>query len=171
MSEEVVIRVPQPDEAGQVMVLLADLQRETTTFTTDLATHSQREVADQLAQINESPTHLLLVAEIDQRLVAILSVTKDPDHESWGELGVAVKRDFWHLGLGTAMIQTGQDWVDQMSQLEGLVLTVQDQNDRASSLYEYLGFQSVKNSTHAVTNGHGDRVRAHEMKWRPAEES
>ena len=57
-------------------------------------------------------------------------------------IGIALIREFWNLGIGTAMfrelISLGMQW--GLSQLE---LEVIEGNHRAMALYEKMGFQTV----------------------------
>jgi len=65
------------------------------------------------------------------------------------DIGIALKQEFWNLGIGTAMfremIALAQSW--GLMQLE---LEVIEGNDRAIGLYEKMGFQTVAATPNAI---------------------
>ncbi|WP_225423462.1 hypothetical protein [Levilactobacillus suantsaii] len=95
MSEEVAIRLPEATDAAQLLRLLTQLQRESDTFTLADADDpiSVVQEADQLEQINQSPTHLLLVASLGDRLIGVLSIAPTPQGNV-GELGIAIEKAY-----------------------------------------------------------------------------
>jgi len=56
-----------------------------------------------------------------------------------GEIGVAVKKEFWNKGIGKARLKECIEWSKENKLLK-LILEVDSDNERAYSLYKKLGF-------------------------------
>ena len=146
MAEEVVdVRPAEVADAAQLLALLAQLGRESNTFTVD-------------------ETNIIFVATLDSRLIGVSTVQASTDFSAaQGEVGVAVLKEFWGMGLGTALIEEVLDWARNYSSLERLVLTVQLRNVRAVKLYQHLGFENCTATSYDVVDPTGKRVPAIDM--------
>lgn len=164
MSEEVAIRLPEATDAAQLLRLFTQLQRESDTFTLADADDpiSVVQEADQLEQINQSPTHLLLVASLGDRLIGVLSIAPTPQGNV-GELGIAIEKAYWRQGIGTAMVDEALYWAETASTLEAVGLLVQTRNVAAMKLYQKMGFQRTQTAEQTVTDDDGEQVTAVEM--------
>ncbi|MBI4718692.1 MAG: GNAT family N-acetyltransferase [Planctomycetes bacterium] len=83
----------------------------------------------------------LLCVESDERIVALAGAhppkfRRDAHHT---EIGVAVSREFWGLGLGRALVGQLVGWGAHQG-LRKMYLRVFDDNHRAIALYRSLGF-------------------------------
>ncbi len=55
------------------------------------------------------------------------------------ELSIAVKKDFWGLGVGSILMQEAIEWAKE-HEIKRIELTVVDSNERAIKLYKKFGF-------------------------------
>jgi len=90
----------------------------------------------------DDPRKLMLVGVIDKEIVSVLTFTgfgrKRTRHV--GEFGISVKRRYWGLGIGTAMISSAIEWAKRNG-FKRIQLEVLRSNERAISFYEKLGFK------------------------------
>lgn len=164
MSDDVAIRLPNAADAQALLALLERLQQESDTFSLADADDpiSAAQEAEQLEQIKQSPVHLLLVASLGDQLLGVLSVAPTPQGNV-GELGIAVEKEYWHLGIGTALVDEALYWADTASDLQALGLIVQTRNVPAVRLYQKMGFVRTQTPPEMVTDDDGEQVKAVEM--------
>ncbi|WP_407887188.1 GNAT family N-acetyltransferase [Levilactobacillus sp. N40-8-2] len=164
MSDEVAIRLPNATDAKALLALLERLQQESDTFSLADADDpiSAAQEADQFDQIEMSPVHLLLVASLGDQLLGVLSISPTPQGNV-GELGIAVEKTYWHLGIGTALVDEALYWADTASDLQAIGLIVQTRNVPAVKLYEKMGFVRTQTPPETVTDDDGENVQAVEM--------
>lgn len=104
------------------------------------------------------------MAVLGDRLIGVSTVQASTDFSAaQGEVGVAVLKEFWGMGLGTALVEEILDWARNYSSLERLVLTVQLRNTRAAKLYQHLGFENCTATSYEVVDPTGQRVAAIDM--------
>ncbi len=81
-----------------------------------------------------------LAAEVDGKVVAVSEISKQVGYESHvGGIGIAIRKGFRDLGLGTAMMETLVERARE-SGLKVLTLTVFGTNKRAFHVYRKTGF-------------------------------
>lgn len=167
MSEDVTIRLPGAADAVALLALLERLQQESDTFSLADADDpiSAAQEAEQLEQIKQSSKHLLLVACLGRQLLGVLSISPTPQGNV-GELGIAVEKAYWHLGIGTALVDEALYWADTASSLQAVGLIVQTRNIAAVKLYEKMGFVRTQTPPEMVTDDDGEQVKAVEMVYR-----
>ena len=84
-----------------------------------------------------------VVAEVDGKMVANSEVEKRGSFMNHlGYLGIAIKKGYRGIGIGTKLIQTLVNESKKMG-LEILVLDVFDVNQPAKALYRKMGFKEV----------------------------
>lgn len=167
MAEEVVdVRPAEVTDAAQLLALLAQLGRESNTFTVDdgIEELSETDEAEQIERISGTTTNVIFVAVLGDRLIGVSTVQASTDFSAaQGEVGVAVLKEFWGMGLGTALVEEILDWARNYSSLERLVLTVQLRNTRAAKLYQHLRFENCTATSYEVVDPTGQRVAAIDM--------
>lgn len=167
MAGEVVdVRPAEATDAAQLLTLLTQLAHESNTFTVDDGFDELTEADErqQIEQITRTTTNTIFVAVLGTRLIGIGTVqATDGLTAPRGEVGVAVLKDFWGFGLGTALVEELIAWAQDFSTLNQLVLTVQLRNERAANLYRHLGFQTVSNAPYNVVDPAGEKVPAVDM--------
>jgi RimJ/RimL family protein N-acetyltransferase len=77
------------------------------------------------------------LAEVEGRIVGSLHI--EPSHHGFGEIGMAVARDWRGRGVGSALLAAGIDWARERG-LHKLSLTVFPHNAAAIALYRTFGF-------------------------------
>lgn len=100
--------------------------------------------AEILESMLESPRSVMIGAFVEERLVGTTSVSGLRDvfkmrHRAG--MGITVDQPYWHLGVGTAMMQAAIDSARQMGYAQ-LELGVFADNARAIALYERFGFET-----------------------------
>ena len=95
--------------------------------------------AHQIKAINQTQTNVIMLAKVGSNLVGIVTVAQV--NLAQGELGVAVVKKLWRLGLGTALVTEAIHWFKTYSSLKSLILTVEDRNRVAFRLYRKCGFR------------------------------
>lgn len=138
---EVTLDVAQPQDAAKVLAMLRLLQVESDTFTIspEFATLTVDAEAHNIEQIGQTTDNLILLAWLEDEPIGIVTVSMRPQ-TGLGELGVAVRKPYWHQGLGTALVDEALNWARYYSSLNGLFLEVLATNVHAIALYEKTGF-------------------------------
>ncbi len=144
-GQRVHIREAAPEDARAMLDYMEEVSGETdfllrgpgeAGFTED---EERKFIADAL----ENPRSLLLVAEIDGRIVASLGFFA----QKWsriahsGEFGMAVRRECWGLGIGSRLVDRLLDWARQGGEISKINLQVRVDNERAVALYLRKGFR------------------------------
>mgnify|MGYP005984466517 CR=1 FL=1 len=147
MSEvEITLREAIPVDAKEILQVSRQIAGETDFLIMDEAGLglSEELLSLQLADLYESENNLLLVALADEKIVGMASVKAAPEFtvSHIGELGISVLKEFWCIGLGSALLDEVIYWSETVSPLARLELTVQKRNERAIHLYQKFGFET-----------------------------
>jgi len=121
-------------------------------------TMSAEDEAKMIKGFNESDNTLMLVAEIDGRLIANATITrlqKKKMHHR-GNVAVSVLKEFWNLGIGKKLLLSLENYAKEVgiSQLE---LDYFSGNERGKALYEKIGFIQVGEIPNAYIMKDGTR--------------
>ena len=114
--------------------------------------YTVEEEAAVLARRKDDPRSLMLVAEMDGRIIACADVCSHGPksrllHRS--DLGISILKDYWHLGLGSALMERLIAFA-QRSGYEQIELTVESKNRRAINLYMKYGFTVYGTRPHGM---------------------
>lgn len=154
---DLIIREAAPDNAESLLkhIRKTALETEFLTVGKEEAEISIEEERKQLARLQSSNNHLLLVALHGTEVIATASVSTStsPKLNHIGEVGVAVSKEYWGLGIGTMLLEEVLYWSEQSSAIKRLELTVQKRNEKAIHLYEKLGFQLEAVMARGVRDG------------------
>lgn len=139
-----ILRPTHPDDAA-AMIEYMKLTAEETPFLLrypDEVTFTLEKEREILAGILENETSVMMVAEVDGRVAGNCSLNGMGNkrrvlHRS--SLAIALKKEFWNLGIGTAMMQYLEELARQIG-YEQIELEVVEGNDTAKRLYEKCGF-------------------------------
>ena len=105
---------------------------------------SAEEEAKMIKDFNESDNTLMLVVEMDGRLIANGTITRLSKKKMChrGNVAVSVLKEFWNLGIGKKLLICLEDYAKEwgLSQLE---LDYFSGNERGKILYEKIGFIKV----------------------------
>ncbi|MBP2098303.1 GNAT family N-acetyltransferase [Enterococcus rivorum] len=164
---EVTVREAIPDDAAEILTTLKLIGSETPYLVMDdkgLAM-SVEEMAQNLADMYDSPNNVLLVALVDCKIVGTASVkaSNKGRMEHIGEIGISILKDYWGFGLGRLMMEEVLQWSKESGIIRRLELTVQERNQRAVSLYEKIGFKTETIMERGAKTDTGEFLNVHLM--------
>lgn len=142
--QQFTIKTADPEDAAGLLKLTGRLSRETRTVTIDpnwskiSVDHEKR----QIDLINHTLGNVIILIKLADRDVGLVTVQEVKDRV--GELGVAVEKRYWNLGLGTRLVKEAIRWFKTFSHLNTLFLTVENRNQAAVHVYRKCGFKFVK---------------------------
>ena len=144
---------PTPDMADKMLKYLKDTCGETPFLmrTPEECDMSLDEECAFLQSVLDSQNAVMILCMIDGKIAGNCQIARNSriKNAHRGSIGIALYREFWGLGIGTAMfremISLAHGW--GLMQLE---LEVVEGNDRAIGLYEKMGFQTVAATPNAV---------------------
>jgi RimJ/RimL family protein N-acetyltransferase len=100
---------------------------------------------EHIKNMNEDDNALMLLGVIDNQVVSISQVNapnrKRIAHNS--ELAISVKKEYWSIGVGTAVMEELIDFAKNHDTIKTISLGVKASNKKAQHLYEKLGFEKV----------------------------
>lgn len=141
-----VISEAQPDEAEALLAHINIIggESDNMTFGANECPYTVEEERAFLAQFAASKTSAMFVGHIDGAIVATASLSGDGRRRMRhiGGLGIAVRKLYWGLGIGEAMMNALFDYA-RGAGLTVLHLVVRAANAPAIHMYEKLGFERV----------------------------
>jgi RimJ/RimL family protein N-acetyltransferase len=92
--------------------------------------------------LNENPTNLLLVAEVEGRIVGNIDFHSAKRRRVChvGEFGMSVQPGWRSCGVGSAPLESLVAWAKAVQELEKITLRVRADNPRGIALYNKHGF-------------------------------
>ena len=139
-----VLRPTHPDDASAMIEYMKVTAGETPYLLrypdeVKFTVESEREI---LGNILENEKSVMMMAEVDGRVAGNCSINGLGDKRKIihrCSLAIALKKEFWNLGIGTAMIEYLVQLAKQIG-YEQMELEVVEGNDSAKRLYEKCGF-------------------------------
>jgi L-phenylalanine/L-methionine N-acetyltransferase len=143
VNDGVAVRRARPGDAAALVELAEAVSAEPEAWL--VAEGSWRTAGEErryLRTLARYPHAAVLVAEADGRVVARLSLARDPHPASAhvADLGLMVAADHRRRGIGTALLRAAVDWA-QAASVRKLELHVFPHNEPALRLYERFGFE------------------------------
>ena len=140
------LRSPTVDDAQDLLNYLKQTAGETPFLlrTPEECNMSVEEEVRFIENMSSSEFSLMILCTVDGRIAGNCQLSRKTKirNRHRGTIRIALIREFWKFGIGTAMfrelISLGKQW--GLSQLE---LEVIEGNHRAMGLYEKMGFQTV----------------------------
>jgi RimJ/RimL family protein N-acetyltransferase len=158
-GQKLIVRTPEiGDEEGLINLMQAVdsetkfLAREPGEFNFTL--EQERKF---ISNIINNENSLFLIAEINGRIIANCSVGIVSNNKRFlhrAAMGITVRKDYWNKGVGKNLMQECIKWCKEKG-LEQLELEVVTQNNRAISMYQYLGFNIYGTKKHALKYADG----------------
>jgi RimJ/RimL family protein N-acetyltransferase len=139
----IAVRRATPSDASALVALAEAIAREEEGWI--LATDGWRSVGDErryLKAVRDHPDAAVFVADADGRVVARLSLSRDPHPASRhvADLGLMVAAPYRRRGVGRRLLEQSLSWARE-SDVRKLELHVFPWNEPALSLYESFGFE------------------------------
>jgi RimJ/RimL family protein N-acetyltransferase len=103
---------------------------------------SEAEEAEVLRRDRQADNQLYILGLMDNTIVASLSFAagRRPRVRHSGEFSMSVRKPYWGLGIGSAMLDTLLAWARDTQVVRKVNLRVRTDNERAIRLYERKGF-------------------------------
>ena len=143
-GREITIRSVEPEDAARMLQYMKTMLGETPFLlrTPEEFDYTPEEEARILAGRKNDPCSLMLVAETEGEIIASADVCPHGSKsrvQHRAELGISVRKDYWHQGIGSALMERLIPFAKQ-SGFEQIELTVESKNQRALRLYHKNGF-------------------------------
>lgn len=139
------IKKPSAEDAAAMLDYLKQIGRETDnlTFGGEGLPLTAEEEAACIARAANSPDEWMMVAKEAGRIIGDISLTRLPRRmQHRGDLGMAVLREYWNRGVGTALLREAIRFAKENG-FTCLDLQVRCDNLAAIHLYEKFGFQKI----------------------------
>ena len=138
------IRPAEPEDAPLMLQYMKIMLGETPYLlrTPEEFVYTQEEEAHILANRKADPRCLMLIAELDGQIIASADICSHGQKSRVmhrGELGISVRKDYWQLRIGSALMERLIAFAGQCG-YEQIELTVESKNRRALGLYTKYGF-------------------------------
>lgn len=153
-GEVLIIRTAIEDDADDLIQQMKTVDCETKFLAREPGEFSFT-VEQEKSFIKNSLTNenmLFLVSEVNGKIVGNCSVGRISSQKRFlhrANMGIALKKEFWHMGIGKKMMNACIKWCDQ-NDIEQLELDVVTENFRALSMYLSLGFKVFGTKKHAM---------------------
>lgn len=145
-GQQALLRRLQPADAEKMLEFLRETSRESD-FLLRYPEENIMGISEEvqfLEGICQSDNKIMLACVIDGSVAGNLSL-RGNDYRKLrhrAELALAVRKNYWHLGIGRAMLTEAVGLARNLG-LKYLELDYIDSNARAKGLYESLGFQEI----------------------------
>ncbi|MFY0252627.1 GNAT family N-acetyltransferase [Chitinophaga sp. 30R24] len=144
-GDELIIRLPVPEDAAALLASFQRLTRETDFL---LFTHSESleldidSEEDYIQSYLDNPQQLLLVAIVKNCIIGSLNVNHSGLHKKkhTAEMGIAVESAWNNMGIGRRLITAMLRWAEGQPDLHIISLQVFSTNEKAMQLYRNFGF-------------------------------
>lgn len=143
-QDKVLVRNAEPDDAAAIITLMKDVFDESEyhlSITEDFKT-TEEEQRQWIQKFLDDPGKLMLVAEADGKIVAILEFDNDYRQrlKHRGTVWVSIASGMRNRDLGTALGIHGFQWVGTNSLIEKVYMHVLSTNERSLALCRKMGF-------------------------------
>ena len=114
---ELTIREAEPKDAATILHHLNIIAGESdnVTFGPGEFTMTVEEEETHITNVSKSDNNTFILGFIGEELVSIADVDagKRPRIQHSGELGISVKKKYWRMGIGRAMMHYLMDWAQE----------------------------------------------------------
>lgn len=142
-----VLRSPRREDAAEMVEYMKTTAGETPFLrrTPEECTMSVEQEAAFLEGVLKSSNTVMIVCEIDGKIAGNCQITfhNRIKNRHRGEVAIALCKEFWGLGIGTAMFEEMIALAYARGGILQLELGVIEGNTRAIGLYEKMGFKIV----------------------------
>lgn len=143
-----ILRSPQETDTRQMLIYRKQSVGETDfllNYPEELADYSLDDQLKFIKRVMSSETSLMLVAMVDGRLAGNCQITFNTKikMQHRAGIGIALLKEYWGLGIGSAMFKEMIKTAQQRDGVLQLELEVIEGNERAMALYRKFGFEIV----------------------------
>ena len=142
-GEELVIREAAPEDAAALLDFVDQVSRESDYLTFgpgEFGITLERE-QEFLETVRHKPNAIFLIGLLGHEVVASLVCWNSELHRPCRRVWDDVRKAYWEMGIGTAMLKAFLDWARQTGVIRKVNLRVRVDNPRAIALYEKCGFK------------------------------
>jgi RimJ/RimL family protein N-acetyltransferase len=143
-NQPLLIREAVGDDAADLLPFLEVIAGDTTFITFQPGEFSLTEEQERefLEHSRQADNQLYLVAVVDNAIVGCITFSggKYKRSRHTGLFGLSVLKSHWHLGIGSALLDSLIDWAKSGDVIHKIDLFVRTDNTRAIALYERKGF-------------------------------
>lgn len=147
------IREIRVDDAANMVSYLKTVMGESDFMNSypDEITMTSEEEEKMIKGFNKSDTTLMLVVEMEGRLIAsgtIIRLSKSKMRHR-GNVAVSVLKEFWNLGIGKKILLSLESYAKDLG-LSQIELDYYSGNNRARTLYDKIGFIETGKTPNAI---------------------
>ena len=137
-TEKYIIRRGVPADAHGIIECMQSVMDEKIYLLSEYYLLTERGEQERLKNRDD----LTLVCEIDRKIVGVTTIQRGmyKKNRHTSSLGIAIKREFRHMNIGTNMIKEAISWCKQQG-IEKINLEVFSNNVNAINAYRKLGFE------------------------------
>ena len=155
-----ILKPNSPEHAGDMIRYLKETSAETDFLlrNPDEVHYSVEQEREILQSILDNPLQIMMVAIVDGRVAGNAAINgTGPQRKIVHRcsLAIALYKEFWGLGLGTAMIEYLTELARGTGAWTQIDLEVVDGNDQAKRLYEKCGFIETGRRHNALRSDDG----------------
>lgn len=148
-----ILRNAEAEDAKEVLLHIKKTASETEYMTSypDEIMITKEEEQNYLTYIENNDRAILLVSEIENKIVSLASIMPVEEKEKCrhrGGLGISIQKEYWGMGIGTAAMRVLLEMAERAA-YEQVELEVVSENKRAIALYQKFGFESYGIQKHA----------------------
>ena len=160
---EAMIVPPDPERAEEMLAFLRDVSGET-----EFISRTAEEVYEtveiergKLENLNASEQMMMLVCMVNGRIAGNchLHFNHRIKMRHRVSLGIAIRKEYWNLGIGTAMFREMIRLAEERGGIEQVELEVIEGNENAMRLYEKMGFTVTGAVPNAIRLKDGTRLK------------
>lgn len=158
-DRQLVVRTPELEDAEGLIDQMKIVDRETKFLARepDEFNFTVEQERDFIRNCRHNEKICFLVGVLDGKIVSNCSVGLVMNNKRYlhrATMGIVVKKECWHMGIGKIMMQACIQWCKEKD-VEQLELEVVTQNERAISMYKHFGFEIYGERKHALKYGDG----------------
>jgi len=158
-GQKLIVRTPEEGDAQGLINLIQTVDSETKFLAREPGefNFTLEQETEFIRNNMNNENNLFLIAEIDGSIIGNCSVGIVMNNRRFlhrAALGIAVRRDYWNMGIGRNLMQECIKWCSEKG-VEQLELEVVTQNNRAVSMYQSFGFEIYGTKKHALKYADG----------------
>lgn len=141
---KVLIKTPTVDDAEELLKVHNQILRETE-FVLSAPEDPELSIEEEKAFIekNINGTGYFLCVYIDGKIAGMsgLNFNRHFRARHKGSIGISLLKDYWNIGIGSALFEIMLDLANKQEGIEILTLEYVSTNDRGRALYKKFGFK------------------------------